>query len=73
MFTYPMLKNLVLLSLIFIIPGIAVKPTAPGPKWVQMFNGKDLTDWRPKIRYHDIDDNFGNTFRVENGLLEIRY
>ncbi|MCC8425360.1 DUF1080 domain-containing protein [Mucilaginibacter sp. UR6-11] len=73
MFTYPMLKNLVLLSLLFIVSGVAVKTADPRPEWEQLFNGKDLKDWHPKIRYHDLDDNFGNTFRIENGLLEIRY
>lgn len=42
-------------------------------KWVSLFNGKDLTGWTPKIRYHDVGDNFANTFRVEDGLLKVRY
>jgi len=42
-------------------------------KWVQLFNGKDLDGWTPKIRYHDQGDNFANTFRVENGVLKVGY
>ncbi len=42
-------------------------------EWVSLFNGKDLTGWTPKIRYHELGDNFGNTFRVEDGLLKVRY
>ena len=38
-----------------------------------LFNGKDLTGWTPKIRGHKLGDNFGNTFRVEDGLLKVRY
>ena len=38
-----------------------------------MFNGKDLSGWTPKIAHYDLGDNYGNTFRVENGLLEVRY
>jgi hypothetical protein len=41
-------------------------------KWVQLFNGKDLEGWTPKIRYHDFGENYGNTFRVEDGLLKVR-
>lgn len=41
--------------------------------WESMFNGKDLTGWTPKIRYHAAGENFGNTFRVENGNLVVRY
>lgn len=42
-------------------------------KWIPLFNGKDLTGWRPKIRYHELGENYGNTFRVEDGLLQVRY
>lgn len=42
-------------------------------KWVQLFNGKDLEGWIPKIRYHELGDNFANTFRVENGVLKVGY
>ena len=41
--------------------------------WVQLFNGQDLTGWKPKIRYHELGDNYANTFRVEDGLLKVRY
>lgn len=41
--------------------------------WIQLFNGKDLEGWTPKIRYHDFGDNFGQTFRVQDGLLQVRY
>ncbi len=38
-----------------------------------LFDGKDLKGWTPKIAKHDLGDNFGNTFRVEDGLLKVRY
>lgn len=41
--------------------------------WVQLFNGKNLDGWTPKIRYSKLGENFGNTFRVEDGLLKVRY
>ena len=43
------------------------------PKAIQLFNGKDLKDWTPKIRNHEVGENFGNTFRVEGGLMKVRY
>ncbi len=49
----------------------AAKPVADD--WVALFNGKDLTGWTPKIRYHKLGENFGDTFRVEDGLLKVRY
>lgn len=42
-------------------------------RWIRLFNGKDLKGWHPKITGYDLDDNFGNTFRVEDGLLKVRY
>ena len=42
-------------------------------KWVSLFNGKDLKNWKPKITGHQLGENFGNTFRVADGLLQVRY
>ena len=44
-----------------------------GSKWTSLFNGKDLEGWTPKIRYHAVGENYGDTFRVEDGLLKVRY
>lgn len=41
--------------------------------WIQLFNGKDLTGWDIKITGHDLNDNYLNTFRVENGSLKCSY
>lgn len=41
--------------------------------WVDLFNGKDIKDWTPKIQHHEPGVNFGNTFRVEDGIIQIRY
>ena len=38
-----------------------------------MFNGKDLTGWTPKIKGHELGDNFADTFRVEDGVLRVSY
>ena len=41
--------------------------------WRPLFNGKDLSDWHIKICGYDLDDNFGETFRVENGVLKVSF
>jgi Domain of Unknown Function (DUF1080) len=41
--------------------------------WIQLFNGKDLDGWTPKIKGYDLGENYGNTFRVENGILKVSY
>lgn len=62
-----------ILGLSFVFLGATPVKPKPGPKWEQLFNGKDLSGWSPKIRYHDFNENFGNTFRVQNGNIEVRY
>jgi hypothetical protein len=42
-------------------------------EWIQLFNGRDLADWSPKFAHHDLGENFNDTFRVEDGLLKVRY
>jgi hypothetical protein len=42
-------------------------------EWVSLFNGKDLSDWLVKIHHHDVGENAGNTFRVEDGIVKVRY
>jgi hypothetical protein len=41
--------------------------------WIQLFNGKNLDGWTPKIRGYALGENFGNTFRVENGAMKVAY
>ncbi len=42
-------------------------------KFMPLFNGKDLNDWTVKIHHHEVGDNFGNTFRVEDSVIRVRY
>ena len=41
--------------------------------WIQLFNGRDLSDWTIKFAKHALGENLHNTFRVEDGLLKVRY
>lgn len=41
--------------------------------WIQLFNGKDLDGWTVKIRGYELGDNYGNTFRVEDGMMRVNY
>lgn len=42
-------------------------------EWIQLFNGRDLDGWTPKITGHEYGDNYANTYRVEDGILKVRY
>jgi 3-keto-disaccharide hydrolase len=42
-------------------------------EWIQLFNGRDLKDWTVKIAHYPLGENVNDTFRVEDGLLKVRY
>ncbi len=42
-------------------------------EWIPLFNGKNLDGWTPKIRGFKAGENYGNTFRVEDGVLKVSY
>ena len=41
--------------------------------WISLFNGKNLEGWKVKIAGHELNDNYKNTFRAEDGVLKVRY
>jgi hypothetical protein len=64
-------------ALIVLIAMISISCTAQNKlqqdKWIQLFNGRDLKDWTIKIKDHPVNVNYGNTFRVENGVMKVSY
>ena len=70
-------KPLAALLALFLIVSITqcqkAQDIAVNDKWISLFNGKDLTGWKIKFAGHDLNDNFGNTFRVEDGILKVSY
>lgn len=61
------------LMLAVLVSFIARSIGADEPKWVSLFNGKDLTGWTIKIAKRPLGENFANTFRVEDGILKVSY
>ena len=41
--------------------------------WETLFNGKDLTGWDIKIKDHPLNENFKNTFRIEDSMIRVVY
>jgi hypothetical protein len=55
---------------------LASASDAGGPDaraWTAIFNGRDLKDWDIKFRGQELGVNLNDTFRVEDGLLKVRY
>lgn len=42
-------------------------------EWEYLFNGKDISNWTTKIHHYEAGDNYGETFRVEAGIIKVRY
>jgi len=63
----------ILLLLLTAALSTAQNKNADKKVWLQLFNGKNLKGWSPKITGYALNDNFGNTFRVRDGLLQVRY
>ena len=55
----------------------ACSSTAPNDpneeEWHALFNGENLEGWHVQIAGYPLDENYGNTFRVEDGILKVRY
>ena len=65
-----------LILLLAIAAPLAVSAQRNDPnarEWIQLFNGRNLDGWTPKFAKHDLGENLRNTFRVEEGLLKVRY
>ena len=56
-----------------IILTITVCDNSRNERWISLFNGKDLEGWKVKIAGHELNDNYKNTFRVEEGILKVSY
>jgi Domain of Unknown Function (DUF1080) len=64
---------LIFVAILFYTSCVTTKNEANKKDWQTLFNGKDLKDWTVKIFHHEVGDNFGNTFRVEDGIMKVRY
>ena len=64
---------LTLVCLVFVWSANGFGQATGEGEWIQLFNGKNLDGWTPKIRYHALGENHGETFRVEDGLLKVGY
>ncbi|TSE10808.1 3-keto-disaccharide hydrolase [Aquimarina algiphila] len=42
-------------------------------EWISLFNGKDLSGWDIKISGYELNDNYKETFIVQDSMIRIRY
>jgi len=69
--THPLVNRLAAICLLlFAAPSL---PASDNAGWITLFNGTDLNGWNPKVTGHPLGENPGNLFRVEDGMLRVRY
>ena len=70
------MKNFILFSIVVILSVSCRSGNSKSDKdgkWIPLFNGKDLTGWDIKIKGYPLNENYNNTFRVEEGIMKVSY
>ncbi|WP_248723684.1 DUF1080 domain-containing protein [Seonamhaeicola sp. ML3] len=50
------------------------EPVNPNQEtWINLFNGKDLSGWDIKISGHELNDNYKETFIVQDSMIRVNY
>ena len=62
-----------LVFLLLIISSLMGQKSQIEQDWIRLFNGKNLDGWKIKIAGYKLDDNFNETFKVENNVLKVSY
>ena len=76
----PSIRNSIIIIVLTIILSNCKKTNADikeydesDQNWISLFNGKDLRDWKIKIKGHPLGVNWNNTFKVVDSVLRVDY
>lgn len=68
------MRRFALLLALLTAPAFAADPPkADKDGWVPLFDGKTLDGWTPKIKGHELGDNYADTFTVKDGVIKVDY
>ena len=74
---YKIILGCCILAIGYIVQGCKQKlpkPTEQGKEnWIKLFNGNNLDGWVVKIKGYDLGDNYKNTFRVVDEVIQVNY
>ena len=65
--------TLVAVCLLFLVACQPGKNSSEQEEWISLFNGTDLSGWDIKIAGYELNDNYNETFVVEDSMIRIRY
>ncbi len=66
-------KIIVLCIFLWTIACQPVKITSDREEWLSLFNESDLSGWDIKIAGYNLNDNYNDTFVVQDSMIRIRY
>jgi hypothetical protein len=67
------MKRILTLLLLAVLICFSCKTKTQTDNWISLFNGENLDGWDIKFSGNELNDNYANTFRVEDGLLKVSY
>ncbi len=67
------MKNLSVFIFLLISIYSSAQNSPEKEEWISLFNGKDLSGWEIKIAGFPVNENYNNTFAVEDSMIRIRY
>jgi hypothetical protein len=68
-----MRKTLLQMFVVLILASCQKSTSDNSSEWISLFNGQNLDNWIVKIHHHEVGENFGDTFRAEEGMIKVRY
>jgi len=66
-------RNFAAFLIIVFVCSCKTKEDKSKEEWQPLFNGKDLSGWDIKIKDHPLNENYKNTFRVEDSMIRVVY
>ena len=72
-FFIPLLLVFLIMTTFGLTEDNTVNNNAIDDGWKSLFNGKNLDGWTTKIHHYESGNNFGDTFRVGDDMIKVRY
>lgn len=67
------MKKILVITVISFLTLSCMTKRSEKEEWIRLFNGRDLTGWDIKIKGSSLNENYKNTFRVEDGVMKVSY
>ena len=66
-------KLISIAAFLFLLTPLTQSQDINNEDWIQIFNGKDIDNWKIKFNGYELGDNYKNTFVAEDGMIRVKY